>query len=425
MSQDPAQLVNVTILFADLLDSVRISSVLDFWAYDDLITEYQHYLNSAADEIGSELVAERYVKGDELVLFLYDRNQVERNRAILSLPEGDPKRKRLEAENAKCDDEALFAALRAGIMLKNAWLSSPVNFHRVTSRQLPFDLGIGIHSGLCVLRERSDGSTRIEGYAINFAKRIESYSRMGRVTRLMLSRTATQHLRFVRRQHVVVRQRLGFISHKPSGGDLKGLQAGLELFELKFFHRLQILPPEDKAAVFEQLLRNDPVNIWAYHMSVENYIRHEASLDKARELALLAYANLPDNEKICYDLGTIAKLKGELEQARFFAGRAVELNREWDLPLGLLCELEYMGDADPKKMLAYQRRGYALCPDSPQRCWDLGEAYLHADNKAAAKEYIGDAVSRHPDYLKSDEKRALAKELGIITETEPDAPTCE
>lgn len=425
MSQDPAQLVNVTILFADLLDSVRISSVLDFWAYDDLIAEYQYYLNSAADEIGSKLVAERYVKGDELVLFLYDRNQVERNRAILSLPENDLKRKELEAENAKCCDEALFAALRAGIMLKNAWLSSPVNFHRVTSRQLPFDLGIGIHSGLCVLRERGDGSTRIEGYAINFAKRIESYSRMGRVTRLMLSRTATQHLRFVRRQHVVVRQRLGFISHKPKGEDLKGLQTGLELFELKFFHRLQILPPEDKAAVFEQLLRNDPVNIWAYHMSVENCIRHEAGLDKARELALLAYANLPDNEKICYDLGTIAKLKGELEQARFFAGRAVELNREWDLPLGLLCDLEYLGDADPQKMLAYQRRAFALCPDSPQRCWDLGEAYLHADKRDAAKEYIGEAVSLHPDYLKSDEKRALAKELGITVEIEQDEKSCE
>lgn len=415
MSQDPAQLVNVTILFADLLDSVRISSVLDFWAYDDLINEYQLYLNTAADEIGSELVAERYVKGDELVLFLYDRNQVERNRAILSLPEDDPKRKELEAENAKCDNEALFSALRAGIMLKNAWLSSPVNFHRVTSRQLPFDLGIGIHSGLCVLRERGDGTTRIEGYAINFAKRIESYSRMGGVTRLMLSRTATQHLRFVRRRNAVLRQRLGFISHKPRGDDLKGLQTGLEFFELKFFHMLRILPPEDKVTVFEQLLRNDPVNIWAYHMSVEHLAYREKSLDKARELALLAYANLPDNEKICYDLGTIAKYKGEMEQARFFAHRAVELNREWDLPLGLLCDLEYMGDADPQKMLAYQRRAYALCPDSPQRCWDLGEVYLLVGERAAAKEYIGQAVSLHPDYLKDEEKLALAEELGVMS----------
>jgi len=108
------------------------------------------------------------------------------------------------------------------------------------------------------------------------------------------------------------------------------------------------------------------VNIWAYHMSVENYIRHEASLDKARELALLAYANLPDNEKICYDLGTIAKLKGELEQARFFAGRAVELNREWDLPLGLLCELEYMGDADPKMIICDPGKSRTLSAIAPQ-----------------------------------------------------------
>jgi class 3 adenylate cyclase len=422
MSQDPAQLVNVTVLFADLLDSVRISSVLDFWDYDDLITEYQQYLNSAADEIGSELVAERYVKGDELALFLYDRNQVERNRAILSLPEGDPERKKLEAENAKCDEEALFAALRAGIMLKNTWLSAPINFDRVTSRQLPFDLGIGIHSGLCVLRERSDGSTRIEGYAINFAKRIEGYSRMGRVTRLMLSRGATQRLRFVRRQHVVLRQRLQFASHKPRGDDLKGLQLGLELFELKFFHRLKIYPPEEKVPVFEQLLRNDPVNIWAYHMAVEHHIRHEIeSLDKARELALLAYANLPESEKICYDLSTIARMKGELEQARFFAHRAAELNPGWDLPLGLLSELEYTGERDVKKMLAYQKRAYALCPDSPQRCWDLGETYAIAGDKKAAGEYIGQAAASYPGFLENEKNRALAEELGVeVKEHKPE-----
>jgi hypothetical protein len=229
----------------------------------------------------------------------------------------------------------------------------------------------------------------------------------------MLSRGAAQRLRFVRRQNVVVRQRLGFVSHKPRGEDLKGLQVGLELFELKFFHRLKILPPEEKVPVFEQLLRNDPVNIWAYHMAVEDYIRRAESLNKARELALLAYANLPDSEKICYDLGTIARFKGELEQARFFANRAAELNPGWDLPLGLLCELESVGERDVKKMLAYQKRAYALCPDSPQCCWDLGEIYAMAGEKKAAKEYISQAVAAYPGFLDNERNRALADELGV------------
>ncbi len=410
--QDRAALVNVTILFADLLDSVRISSVLNFWDYDELITEYQSYLNEAVSEWGSDLVAEKYVRGDELALFLYDRQQVERNRRILELPVGDPERRKLEAQNTNCENEALFGAIRTGIVLKNTWLSAPVNFERVASRQMPFDLGIGIHNGLCLLRERGDGQTRIEGYTINFAKRIESYSRVGRVTRLMMSRTATQRLRFVRRRHVVMRQRLGFISHKPEGEALKGLQSGLELFELKFFHRLRILPPEDKIRVFEQLLRNNPVDIWAYHMAVEHYIRKKESLDHARDLALLAYANLPDSEKVCYDLATIAKMKGELEQARFFAERASQLNPGWDLPFGLLSEIA-LNEGDAERVVSLLKHAYALCPDSPQNCWDLGEAYVKVGSMREAKDYISEAVELCPELLDRDDNLELAMKLGV------------
>jgi tetratricopeptide (TPR) repeat protein len=422
--QDRAELVNVTILFADLLDSVRISSVLNFWDYDELIIEYQNYLDQAASESGSKLVAEKYVRGDELALFLYDPKQVERNRRILELPPDNPERKKLEAENTRCENEALFGALRTGIVLKNAWLSAPVNFDRVASRQLPFDLGIGIHNGLCLLRERGDGQARIEGYTINFTKRIEGYSRVGRVTRLMMSRTATQRLRFIRRRHVVMRQRLGFISHKPEGEELKGLQTGLELFELKFFHRLRLLPPEDKVVVFEQLLRSNPVNIWAYHMAVEYHTYLESNYDHARDLALLAYANLPDSEKICYDLATIAKFKGEMEQARFFAGRATKLNPHWDLPFGLLSELSIRED-DHQKALAYLKQAYALCPDSPQNCWDLGEAYVKVGSIKEAGDYLREAIELCPELLDKEENLELAQKLGVNTdELEKDETGC-
>ncbi len=427
MSRDPAHLVNATILFADLIDSVAISAVMDFWAYDELITQYQEYSQKAADELKSDLVSECVVAGDQLALFLYDRNQVERNREIATLPEGDPARLKLEDTNRTSADEALYSALRAAIVLKNTWLSAPKNFERVSSRHLPFDLGIGIHNGICVLRERAGGGARIEGFAINFAKRIEGFARMARVTRVMLSRGATQRLRFAKRHHAVMRQRLGFISHSPDEGQLKGLHHGLELFELKFFHRLAILPPEEQASVFETLLRMDPINVWAYHMAVEHLIYRKKDYDKAKELALMAMQARPDSEKIYYDLATIAKCQNEPLQAKFYIEQALHINPKWDMLYCFLADLEgEIGGRDSQKVLEYLLRAYALCPDSPQNCWDLGETYYDMGKMDEACKFIRKAVEGYPPYAndkspKNQQRLDLLKALGVM-DCEPPPP---
>jgi len=410
---DHTKLVDVTILFADLMNSVAISAVLDFWAYDKLIAEYQKHLLEAVAQAGDLPIAEKYVAGDQLALFFYDPEQVERNEEIQQLPEKSPEREEILARSRASADNALFGALRTAILLKNSWLTSPLNMERVSAKHLPFDVGIGIHRGVCVLRERGDGVKRIEGYAINFAKRIEGYSRTGRVTQVMLSRTATQHLRFVRRKYVVMRQRLGFIPYVPEYGELKGLQAGLQLFELKFFHRLGILPPPDRIGVFERLLRMDPKNVWAYQMAVEHYAYRAGELDTAKELALMAREARPDSEKVHYDLATIARDKGEFREALFFAERARAINPDWDLVYGLLADVEKSGGGSAQKALEFQRQAHALCPDSAQRCWDLGEAYLEAGDREAAARYIGRAIELFPDYLEQTEKHEMAHELGV------------
>jgi len=410
----PAKLVEVTILFADLINSVGISAVLDFWAYDELLEEYQKHLSLAVDEAsrpGDVPVAETYIAGDQLAVFFYDKEQVERNERILALPEGSDERVKLEQDTRLTCDHALFGALRTAIILKNSWLSTPLNMERVKARHLPFDIGIGIHRGICVLRERGDGTTRIEGFAINFAKRIESYARIGRVTQVMLSRGAVERLRFIRRAHVVMRQRLGFTSHQPSEGELKGLQVGLELFELKFFHRLMILPREEEIPIFEQLLRLDPKNVWAYQMAAEHYAYRLGELDKARELALIAKEARPDSEKVYYDLASIAMKKGELALASFFAERALRINPNWDLAYGLLSDVE-REKGNPEKALEYQLEAFALCPDSPQNCWDLGLAYLEVKEMDKARKYLREAIRLYPQYLDNEDRLRIAKEAG-------------
>ncbi len=409
-------LVEVTILFADLINSVGISAVLDFWAYDELIEEYQKHLLMAVEEVsrpGDVPVAEKYIAGDQLAVFFYDPKQSETNERIARLPPESEERAKLEEESRATCDRALFGAVRTAILLKNSWLSTPLNVERVKARHLPFDVGIGIHRGICVLRERWDGGKRIEGFAINFAKRIEGYARIGRVTQVMLSRGAVERLRFVRRKHVVMRQRLGFISHEPGEGELKGLQAGLQLYELKFFHRLMILPEKEQIPVFEQLLRTDPRNVWAYQMAAEHYAYRLGELDRARELALIAKEARPDSEKVHYDLAYIAMKQNEFETASFFAERALELNPNWDLAYGLLAAIEN-SKGNPERALSYQRKAYALCPDSPQNCWDLGVTYYEAKDLDKARKYFKEAIKRYPGYLESDDNMNLAKQVGAV-----------
>lgn len=409
-----SDLVEATILFADLINSVGISAVLDFWSYDELIEEYQKHLSLAVKEAsrpGDVPVAEEYIAGDQLAVFFYDPEQVEKNERMLALPEGSEEKAKLQAECKAVCDSALFGALRTAIMLKNSWLSTPLNVERVKARHLPFDVGVGIHRGMCVLRERADGTKKIEGFAINFAKRIEGYARIGRVTQVMLSRGAVERLRFVRRKQVVMRQRLGFISHEPAEGELKGLQAGLQLFELKFFHRLMILPEPERIPVFEELLRMDPKNVWAYQMAAEHYAYRLHEYDKARELALIAKEARPDSEKVYYDLAHIAMQKGELDLAAFFAERAHKLNSNWDIPYGLLSEIE-TEKGNPHKALEYQRIAYGLVPDSPQNCWDLGITYLHVNDSNNARKYLTEAIKLFPAYLEDEQKLKIAKEVG-------------
>lgn len=164
--------VEAVILFADIIGSATISEYTSEKDYDAFICEFQELaikvLNgninrrSAYDNADKEFI-EYSVRGDEAVLILYTKDR----------------------------DRDVRTAMSVAVDLKREIFLS--RFNRSRKGRLFYDVGIGIHYGSVVLKqhpsvERTPRKFNAEGYAINMAKRIESQSRTGRFSKIMLSK---------------------------------------------------------------------------------------------------------------------------------------------------------------------------------------------------------------------------------------------
>lgn len=161
------------ILFADIVGSTTIAEFLSDRDYDEFLTEFQRI----AGRLISETLSKFEFSGEDL---LFTECAVRGDEAFLILYTKDPER------DARC-------ALEFAIKLKRKWLLSAFNRRR-RGRSF-YDVGIGIHYGSIVLRDREerpdgsggDGRAKPEGYAISLTKRIEGYSREGQLSKIMLS----------------------------------------------------------------------------------------------------------------------------------------------------------------------------------------------------------------------------------------------
>ena len=86
----------------------------------------------------------------------------------------------------------IYTALMLAFYMKSIWFQSSFNIERISEAKIPSDIGIGIHTGKVIVRNRvsQDGNPKAEGYAINLAKRIEGLSRRGTHLKIMLSSDA-------------------------------------------------------------------------------------------------------------------------------------------------------------------------------------------------------------------------------------------
>ena len=192
-----------TVLFADVVNSGGISDVLTLDEYDHFLMDFQRTVLDVTKEKLAGLPAAAYessIRGDELCIIMYH----------------EPK-------------EDLRRAVEIAGALKVAWLLHARNRARVDEGKEIYDIGIGIHTGDVIVDYHLDDTlTRMtaEGYAINFAKRIEGVSRDGKYTRVMVSQEVYWALKD---------EGLGITFAPPVYTGLKGIFNKMALYEIKCF----------------------------------------------------------------------------------------------------------------------------------------------------------------------------------------------
>jgi class 3 adenylate cyclase len=404
--------IHAAVLFADLENSVMISSALSGPDYDQLINAFQQTmleLVRALKEHGLR-VGEYHVAGDQLSVFFYDPEEVARNYA-LDGPEplkGD-ERAELIRQCLKVNEELAITALKAAIQLKNRWLVQDANLERVLSHREPLGLAIGLHGGRVYLTNRPDGTRRIEGYAINLGKRVESCAREGKYSRIMVSQTMRDLIRTSVIELAQVRQRIFFHRHDVPLELLKGVSRPQSLYELKFYHRIGVQVPREAIELYESIFALDPTNLWAYNQLVDFYAFTAMDWERVFQLANIASVVHPEDEKVQYDLSKFYYQKGNLDMSQEFALEALRLNPSFDLVHEQLA-LIASGREDIAAQIAHWRDAVRLSPSSAVNHFNLGLALLEASQAEAGTYHVLEAVRIYPAYMQEHDAFATSLE---------------
>jgi len=394
--------VHAAILFADLENSVMLSSTLRPHEYQRLINDFQTAMLNLVWELEekSQHVGEYHVAGDQFSIFFYDPAEVRRNYKLDGLePAKDQKRDDLIAESSRINREIVFGGLRAAIQLKNMWLAHNLNLKRVRNKQEPLGLGIGLHAGRVHLCERPDGKRRIEGYAVNMGKRIETCARHGKYSRIMLSQEAHDILRSSVLKHTLLRQRVFFHKHELGEELLKGIIRSQPVYELKFYSRIGIKSPKDVIRQYEALFTHDPTNIWAYYQLFEHYAYEKKDWERILPLAKRAHTVYPEDEKVLLDLSRYYYQQECFDQAQRYAERALELNTSFDLAYEQLAWLAQVRD-ETVVQREYLSKAASLAPGSPVNHLNLGLVLCQAGEPTEGAYHLLEALKGYPEYPK-------------------------
>ncbi len=170
----------IAVLFADIIGCSETSNHKSLNDYNDFIQTWHSIFNDVIEKHKTAWYEEhehQYIqaspRGDEgcLMIFIPGRDSL-----------------------ATDVDTAILIALE----LKRRWLLSEDNQKRIKTGLLPTELAIGIHIGKAYINEetneRGEPSFRPEGYTINLTKRVESFSREGKFTKIFISEAARGEL---------------------------------------------------------------------------------------------------------------------------------------------------------------------------------------------------------------------------------------
>ncbi len=227
------------LLFADVIDSSRFSAVLDYEAYARRLVSFQEkferlgkrYFPDPKDKTKSYTQVD--ARGDEGTVFVIDTDLK--------------------------PTQLVFRAIEFLYHLKGQLKFSTKTMGDNGEAPSQIEVGAGVHFGKVAytteIRENHSVISGIEGFSINFAKRVESSSRDGKHSHVMLSEKA---FRFAENEPAI------FI---PVTTEMKGIHKNVEVYEVRsgLFDNLMLdgsTDPSD-AKLMEQAndLASNPVTI--------------------------------------------------------------------------------------------------------------------------------------------------------------------
>ena len=264
-----------TILFADLMNSTELAKNLTLLEYDDMLADFQntmfevvsHHLDYYGYE-GEGFDSEWSISGDEIRVFLYSGNM----------------------------DFDIRNSLLIATKIKLAWLASAFNQKVLNEGRMVSRIGVGINCGKVIKDVRpwrvkiGRAQPNIEGYAINFTKRIESASREGNSYQIMVGATLYKRCQQNKRINVAF--------SRPRSLVFKGLGQRIPVYEVSSFINFEIMPSmpssirEGLLRKLEHTVRDAMPEPWIFIVLLRSYIStlsansNEGNLDvKAVELA--------------------------------------------------------------------------------------------------------------------------------------------
>lgn len=219
---------NATILFVDVIGCSEISNYSSLKRYNEIITMFQKCFYTVCDYYKTKVYGEneqsfnREARGDEGCLKIY----------VGKTPDS----------LARDIDVAITIALD----LKRLWLLTEYNKDRIDQGLLPIDLAAGIHFGQVYVQ-----GDNAEGYTINLAKRIESHSREGSFSHIIVSESAQGQLHFLKDEQI-------YKFGQPFTIKAKNIAQAVRVFEIEHhflptdFEDTIYYEPEEISMVFQK-----------------------------------------------------------------------------------------------------------------------------------------------------------------------------
>ena len=299
-----ADKVTATILFVDIMDSMEMANYWDTRKYGDFLNEFQRIMQRGIC-IWETGIRQVKLAGDELVVFYCSKDIA----------------------------EDILNAIQLANTLKILWYVSYTNRKRVKEGKKILDLGIGINTGdvthehrpvVKKLEKLLPRRKTFEGLPISLAKRIESFSRHGRYSRIMVGHRTKAELNKL--YHHYECESMGL-------QQLKGMSQEIPVFELKTCYSLEgeiLAELPDLGWAITQLERIkvfDPSNVWLLMTLIDIY-RNKKSYKRVEKLCREAIAVDDSVSNIHHELGVSLHEQKKYEEALKHFDTAINLR--WD-----------------------------------------------------------------------------------------------